>query len=626
MSQLVELEIVHAAAIVWMSNPPSNVMSRAMLQDLGDHIDALQEREDIDRIILTGGSYAFSTGYLLADLRDTSTSVAIFDLCRKIETSRIPIIAAVSGTCVDGGFELALACDWRIVAPQAHLGFPYAQFDICPPSGALQRLVSLVGVQESFDIFLAGAAIKVEDLAHSGCIHLIDDAPLQLAREMDLSGTRGVPPLDPQNFTAQIAEFRAQITPEDSHVLMEIARLIEGAHLLPYEQALNVEHEYAKAQLSSDRFAAVCYRARAEQYATAAHRQHALTHVTCIGHSSLREYIASQAAAAGIGVHISTPDAPIPEGTDLVLVFDAFDGPERFAQAVEKMRRLGDVPRFFVAASLEDDWPALPPELRADVGGVEFALQEGRDVRAALLCAAQLRDRQALQGFLTQMGIIPIAVPDQAIGVTGRIMSGFALSYEALLRRGHSLEEIDSALEALGFAYPFGHVARALGPEGVVELCQRFDVGPTPFYHMLIAQSVTFDPEDASDLPQLADHSASYLRHVRKIQRHAVAGPLMVLLEMCQACEIERLSDIDIWLNEALGLDRGAGGLIALAQRLGVVNMRAVLSENAQWSPAAWHVPKGLEHLLIDAGRLDDAALRKGGLALAEVNSHNHTA
>lgn len=608
MSHLVEIDVVQSAAILWMSNPPSNVMSNQMLSDLADQIERFQEDATIDRIILTGGSYAFSTGCLIADLFNASASDLLFDLCRRVEQSRHPVIAAISGPCLDGGFEMALACHARVCAPTAQLGFPFARYETCPPSGALQRLVRCVGVAETFDIFLAATGIDVEHLTQSGCVDAIAENPIETALSFDLNtlrdGSQSSVLSDPRRFSAQIEEFQSHLTPNDPDFLWQMSRLIEGAQLLPYEQALLVDREYARDQMSSDRFAALTYAARAEHYASAPYRHHAVEHVTFMGRAPLQEWMASQAAAEGIGVHLTSAEAPIPEGTDLVISFDALDGPERFAQTVDKMRRLGDVPRFFVSSSLEDDWPALPSVLRSDLGGVEFAVQEGRPLKTALLCSHRPSDAKVLQGFLTQIGVIPIAVRPSAIDVTGRVMAGFAISYENLLRLGHTLDEIDGTLETLGFSYPFGQVARALGPEGVIELCTRFDVSDTPFYRLLVAQSVSFDPQDAEDVAQLADHPKGYLRHFRKVQRHALAGPLMILLSMAQDGQIERLSDIDVWLNEALGLDPASGGMIALAQRLGVANMRAVLAENAQSDPEVWAVPPILDHLIANGGAL----------------------
>lgn len=621
MLRYIDVEISDAIAVVTLSNPPSNVLSYDLIDELRHIFSDLDANSDVARIVITGGAYAFSTGFIIADYAELLKRDVFFDLCSQMEEMATPIIAAIQGVALDAGMELALACDGIVAHPDATLGFPISKLDALPASGALQRLVRRIGVQETIDVFLAGQGISIDALAHTGIVDAIDPYPEQRARTIALvdlpSKELFVGMEDPRGFVSQIEAFRDVVSDADPQLYAEVARVLEGAQLLPFDQAMNVEVELAKMMVDAPSFIGKAYAARAEHFVSG-RGGYPLKHISLIGPTPLREWMAAQSVAYGVDVFLAKLSGPIPEGTDLILIFAAFDHGDVIADTRRILLSQPDAAVVLVSASAEDDWDKLPEDLRSQVALIEFAMREDHGLRCALVCGLNKDVIAPVRALLGPLGIMTVWMTPEAVDVTGRVMAGFALSYETLLRRGVPLDDIDTSLMALGFTYPFGRVAQSLGPEGVAQLCARFGLGPVPFYGLLAAQEVSFDPEDAQDLAQLADEARHILTKSDRIARLALAGPLMVLLDLAQSGAIERLSDADVWLSEALGLEPAAGGILSLASQMGPVNFRADLADLETRYGGPWHVPAILGHVIVNGIPLQNAALRRGQLKLAQ--------
>ena len=107
------------------------------------------------------------------------TGHAIFD---RIETARVPFVAAIHGTCLGGGTELALACRYRVASddPKTALGLPEVMLGLLPGAGGSQRLPRLIGLASSLDLILTGRSLKARKALKAGLVDEVCPAPILL--------------------------------------------------------------------------------------------------------------------------------------------------------------------------------------------------------------------------------------------------------------------------------------------------------------------------------------------------------------------------------------------------------------------------------------------------------------
>lgn len=160
-----------------------NALNVDLLRRLSDEFDALNAVPSTRAIVLTGtGERAFSAGADLDELAtlDATSAHEVMRsgqaVLRGIEKSRVPVIAAVNGLALGGGFELALACSFAVVSHGAAFGLPESGLGLIPGYGATQRLARIVGPTVARHVMLTGSRIDA-DRAHQ--LRLAVAAPVQ---------------------------------------------------------------------------------------------------------------------------------------------------------------------------------------------------------------------------------------------------------------------------------------------------------------------------------------------------------------------------------------------------------------------------------------------------------------
>lgn len=177
-------------ATVRIDNDPVNAIDQEMRHELAEAVDVL--REDRVRVgVFAGNADVFSVGadvglfetaqeWTTAEFRSNSRILGrAFD---GLETMEKPVLAAIEGTCVGGGLELALACDVRIASPDATLGFPEHNIGLIPGLGGCSRFVQLVGPGTAKDLIFSGELIDGERAREIGLVERIEDDPDAAAR------------------------------------------------------------------------------------------------------------------------------------------------------------------------------------------------------------------------------------------------------------------------------------------------------------------------------------------------------------------------------------------------------------------------------------------------------------
>jgi enoyl-CoA hydratase/carnithine racemase len=160
-----------------ISNPPANLLSKALLTELNGFLDGLAKDPAVKVLIVTGAGTFFIVGADIKEISglqgaaqgDESASLGqmVFD---KLEGLPIPTIAAVNGHCLGGGNELAMACSIRIASDRARFGQPEINLGIMPGFGGTQRSARLLGRSRALELCLTGDMVSAAAALEMGLV------------------------------------------------------------------------------------------------------------------------------------------------------------------------------------------------------------------------------------------------------------------------------------------------------------------------------------------------------------------------------------------------------------------------------------------------------------------------
>ncbi len=175
----VEWRLIGQTAVCTLANPPVNGLSHAVRARLHGLLGEFQRDTAIHVIILRGGGRGFSSG---GDLRELGTEAAAAwprlsaDVHQSIERSHKPVIAALHGFAIGGGFETALACHYRVVRADTRLGLPEVQLGILPLSGT-QRCPRVLALTMTLEMIIEGRRFEAAELRDTAVFDRIVDDP-----------------------------------------------------------------------------------------------------------------------------------------------------------------------------------------------------------------------------------------------------------------------------------------------------------------------------------------------------------------------------------------------------------------------------------------------------------------
>lgn len=255
-----------------------NVLNPDLLVPFAAIVERLEREEQIKGLILTSGKSTFVVGADIDQLTAIETAQEAFDLCedlkrllRRIEKCGKPVVAALNGTALGGGLELALACHARFALDEStlKLGLPEVKLGLLPGGGGTQRLPRMIGIQKSFELITQGTELRATEAMALG---LVDDLAasreelLQKSRAWCLAHPRPVQPWDMPGFrfpggdsrhpgVAQLLAIAPSIANTKAHgnypaITHIMSCLFEGG-LLDFDAASQVESRYFAACVAS---------------------------------------------------------------------------------------------------------------------------------------------------------------------------------------------------------------------------------------------------------------------------------------------------------------------------------------------------------------------------------------
>lgn len=213
-------------ATVTLENPPMNVLSLQMTEELDEVFRQLEDDREVIAIIITGaGERAFMAGADIKEFPDRDKEENLIDthqVFNRIENIPKPTIALLNGFTLGAGLELALVCDIRIAEEHAKIGLPEVDLGLLPGAGGTQRLPRVVGLSKAKEIMFTGEALTAEEAYRVGIVN--DVVPKGKGKDKAL-------------------ELAEKFASKSLQALSRIKRLANASFELPLEEGLQLEKQ-----------------------------------------------------------------------------------------------------------------------------------------------------------------------------------------------------------------------------------------------------------------------------------------------------------------------------------------------------------------------------------------------
>ena len=199
MGEWVRLEVEDGVGTIRLDRPKMNAINTQVIAELREAAEQARAREDVRAVVLYGGERVFAAG---ADIKEMSTmtyaqmvgwGTVLQESFKVVARLPLPVVAAVNGYALGGGFELALCADFRVLGERAKVGVPEIQLGVIPGAGGTQRLSRLVGPAKAKGMIFTGRHVNAEEALALGIAdQVVPDAGVyDAARELAASFATG---------------------------------------------------------------------------------------------------------------------------------------------------------------------------------------------------------------------------------------------------------------------------------------------------------------------------------------------------------------------------------------------------------------------------------------------------
>lgn len=315
----VSYELIGEIGVITIDNPPVNALSHVVRGCVKDAVITAQSDSSKALVILCTGR-TFIAGADISEFGKPAIPPSLPEVLSVIENSEKPVIAALHGSALGGGFELALACHYRCAASPAKVGLPEVKLGLLPGAGGTQRVPRLAGVEAALDLITSGKPISTDKAYKLGlvdriCTGDLREGALEYAQEVVLGDVeprmarnisinqKDVPDGIFETYKTNLAKrARGQLAPQS------IVKCIQAAVELPMDEGLNKERELFLECRDSEQSAALRHMFFAERTAPKIKglaegiESRAISRVAIIGGGTMGCGIAMCFANAGIPV------------------------------------------------------------------------------------------------------------------------------------------------------------------------------------------------------------------------------------------------------------------------------------------------------------------------------------
>ena len=234
MTMLVTTDLRDGVALVTLNRPEAmNALSKQMRAEIAQTFAALNADDGVRAIVLTGAGKAFTAGL---DLKELGSDASAMGAANATEAERNPVIAierctkpvvgAINGAAITGGFELALACDILVASTEAKFADTHARVGIMPGWGLSQKLSRLIGISRAKEASLTGNFIDAETAEAWGLVNRV---------------------VSPAFLLETALKIAADIASAPAGTVQAYKRLIDDGFALPFADAIRLERERSTA-------------------------------------------------------------------------------------------------------------------------------------------------------------------------------------------------------------------------------------------------------------------------------------------------------------------------------------------------------------------------------------------
>lgn len=589
MPDVVRTGLVDGVAQIIIDSPPVNALGQAVRMGLYDAIDQAEADPDVGAIVLIADGTTWPAGADIREFGQPATGPTLPELCMRVAGCTKPVVAALHGTALGGGLELALCARFRIAAVETQLGFPEVKLGILPGAGGTQRAPRLIGAGASLRMMLSGDPIDADEAARLGLVdHVVSGNPDQaaLAVGLDLAASGPLPPragdpglAEPDGFITAIAAARSKPEPTAIAAHERIINCVEAALLLPLEAGLSFERTAFEELLASPESQALCHAFLSERRAAkipdlAGVQPRSVQHIGIVGGSAMSIDLTQLISRAGFQVTLVRQDPPsvtnLSRLSECDLIVEA--GPEDEAGKTSLMIDLAQVTPADAILATVTDHPGVTRVAKAtgrqeDVLGLHFFAPVGTTRLVEIIRHADTAPPVLAAGFafVQRLGKVGVLSGDTEGFIANRMLRAYAQAVGFLLAEGATPTQIDEAMRAYGFAT---NPPRPAPPE-------------------------TNPPSDRA----LSDD---------EIQQRCLAAMANEGARILLDGTADRASDIDVAMMAGYGFPRYRGGPMLAADQAGLLNVRNRLHSWADMDPGFWAPVPLWDELIKNGARFAD--------------------
>lgn len=252
--QKVGLEIANGVAVISIDNPPVNALGHAVRAGLVEQLAAAEADASVHAIVLACKGRTFSAGADITEFGKPPRAPGLHEVIERFDNCRKPVIAALFGTTLGGGLELALGCHYRVAVDSARMGLPEVKLGLLPGAGGTQRLPRLIGPEKAVAAIVSGKMIGAKAALADGLIDAIVSDPVQgaidfahtvdpakLVRVRDRSDKIAAAKADPSAFEAAAAEATKRLKGVEAPAACVEA--VRNSFTLPFDEGARAEQQ-----------------------------------------------------------------------------------------------------------------------------------------------------------------------------------------------------------------------------------------------------------------------------------------------------------------------------------------------------------------------------------------------
>ena len=267
MTEVSTYAVENGVAIIEIDNPPVNALGIKVRRAIVAGLEQAWADKTVEAIVFICAGRTFFAGADIKEFGKPPQSPGLSEVLKIMEEGHKPTFAAIHGTALGGGLELALHCNFRIAVPSAHMGLPEVNLGILPGAGGTQRLPRLVGVPVALDLITSGRKFSAKEaldfgvidrLANEGSLRadavafarkVIDEKlPVKRVRDRQdmVEKYRGNTEIYDRFRQKNARKFRGFSAPEN------IIKAVQAAAELPYDAGKKRERELFEELQGSD--------------------------------------------------------------------------------------------------------------------------------------------------------------------------------------------------------------------------------------------------------------------------------------------------------------------------------------------------------------------------------------